>query len=165
MSKVKTFAQVWRAVQKDRKAGKKIVATNGCFDILHVGHVQNLENAKKLGDVLVVGVNSDASVRKNKGPLRPIIPVKDRAALLAALRCVDYVFIFSEKTPFAWIQKLKPDVHVKAEDTKKHPDFKAQKEAIKKTGGKFMLVPLVPGRSTTKIIETVVARYSKQKTK
>lgn len=163
MSNVKTFAQVLRAVQADRKAGKKIVATNGCFDIVHVGHVQNLENAKKLGDVLVVGVNSDASVQKNKGPLRPIVPAKDRAALLAALRCVDYVFIFGEKTPFAWIRKLKPDIHVKAEDTKNHPDFKAQENTIKKTGGKFVLVPLVPGRSTTGIIETIVKRYDTQK--
>ncbi|TSC68813.1 MAG: D-heptose-1-phosphate adenylyltransferase [Parcubacteria group bacterium Gr01-1014_56] len=162
MSKVKTLKEVLRATKAARKAGKKIVATNGCFDIMHVGHIRSFEAAKKLGDILVVGINSDASVRTNKGDLRPIISERDRAEVVAALAAVDHVFIFSEKTPFSWIAKLRPHIHVKGVDTKKHPDFSAQKRTLAKAGAKFVLLPLVKGKSTTKIIEKIARHYGKR---
>ncbi len=161
MNKVKTLKEVLRATNAARKEGKKIVATNGCFDIMHVGHVQSFTQAKKLGDILVVGINSDASVRTNKGDLRPIVPERDRATVVAALAVVDYVFIFPEKTPFSWIKKMRPDIQVKGVDTKNHPDFAAQKRTLEKIGAKFVLLPLVKGKSTTKIIEKITRAYNK----
>ena len=160
MNKVKTFKEVLKVAQTARKAGKKIVATNGCFDILHIGHVQSFMAAKALGDILVVGVNSDASVRTNKGDLRPIVGERDRARVVAALGAVDYVFIFNEKTPFSWIKKLRPDIHVKGADTKEHPDYPAQKRIIESVGGKFVLVPIRKGKSTTKIIEKIARSHN-----
>ena len=161
MNKVKTLKEVLRATKAARKAGKKIVATNGCFDIMHVGHITSFTQAKKLGDILVVGINSDASVRTNKGDLRPIISERDRAEVVAALRVVDHVFIFPEKTPFSWMKKMRPDIQVKGIDTKNHPDFAAQKRTVEKIGAKFVLLPLVKGKSTTKIIDKIVRSYSK----
>ncbi len=158
MAKVLSFAQIEKEVAKARKAGKKIVATNGCFDILHVGHVRNFEAAKKLGDVLIVGVNSDVSVRANKGPSRPIVTAKERAEVVASLKPVDYVFIFSGRTPFSWITKLKPDIHVKGggEDIKTHPDFAEHEATVKKAGGKMVLLKHHDGRSTSSIIKKIV---------
>ncbi len=158
MAKVLTFAEVLRAVEKDRKVGKKIVATNGCFDILHVGHVRNFEEAKKQGDILVVGINSDASVRANKGPSRPIISEKERAEIVASLKPVDYVFIFSGKTPFTWITKLKPDIHVKGggDDIKAHPDYPKHKEVVEKAGGRMVLLTHHHGRSTSAILKRII---------
>jgi len=154
MSKVKTFSRVLAAADVARRRGKTIVATNGCFDLLHVGHVRNLVAAKKLGDLLVVGVNSDASVRANKGPMRPVVPERERAEVLAALKPVDHVFIFAAKTPFGWIKKLRPHVHVKGggADVKNHPDFPAHKRAVKAAGGRLILLPHSKGKSTTAIL-------------
>jgi len=142
-----------------RKRGKKIVTTNGCFDILHVGHVRNLAAAKKLGDVLIVGINSDASVRRNKGPSRPLVPARERAEILAALSVVDYVFIFGEETPFSWIKKLRPHFHVKGggEDVKNHPDFAEQKHVVEQSGGRLVLVPHVKGKSTSILVHKIRA--------
>lgn len=140
-----------------RKQGKKIVTTNGCFDILHVGHVRNLEEASCLGDILVVGINSDASIRKNKGPTRPIIGERERAEMLAALEVVDYVFIFSGRTPNTWIRKLRPHIHVKGggKDSATHPDLPAQRCVVERAGGKLVLVTHHKGRSTTSLIEKI----------
>lgn len=161
MDKVQSLENVKRIVNKARKAGKKIVTTNGCFDILHIGHVRNLEAAKRLGDILIIGVNSDSSVRQNKGPLRPIVPARERAELIASLEAVDHVFIFSSKTPFSWIEKLRPDIHVKSDvdDVKRHPDFLGQKSIVEKIGGKIILVPHKRGYSTSKIIDRIVKLY------
>ena len=139
-----------------RAAGRRVVFTNGCFDILHVGHAQYLAQARALGDVLVVGLNSDASVRRNKGPLRPIMPEADRADLLLALRCVDYVVLFDEDTPLELIEALLPDVLVKGRDWAHQV---VGREAVEAAGGRVVLADLVAGRSTTDIIARVRERY------
>ncbi len=139
-----------------RAARRRVVFTNGCFDILHVGHAQYLAQARALGDVLVVGLNSDASVRRNKGPLRPIVPEADRADLLLALRCVDYVVLFDEDTPLELIESLLPDVLVKGRDWAHQV---VGREAVEAAGGRVVLADLVAGRSTTDIIARVRERY------
>jgi rfaE bifunctional protein nucleotidyltransferase chain/domain len=158
MGKVQKFEDIRKAIDAARKKGKKIVATNGCFDIIHVGHVRNLQAAKKLGDILVVGINSDASVRTNKDHTRPIVPARERAEVIAALDPVDYVFIFSGRTPFSWIKKLKPHIHVKGggKDILSHPDLAAQRAAIEEGGGKFVLLPHHSGRSTSALIRKII---------
>ena len=130
---------------------KKIVFTNGCFDILHVGHIRYLQEARKLGDMLVVGLNSDTSVKRLKGATRPINEEKDRAELLCALDCVDYVVIFEEDTPYNLILQLQPDVLVKGGDYR--PDEVVGKDIVEKRGGYLKLISFVEGKSTTKIIE------------
>lgn len=137
--------------KKLRASRKKIVFTNGTFDILHLGHVTYLEAAKKCGDVLVVGVNSDASVRSYKAPDRPVNPEKDRMAVLAALECVDYVVLFTEPTPLNLITALRPHVLAKGADWKKSQIAGAAE--VESWGGKVKLLKLVPGRSTTNIIQ------------
>ncbi len=134
-----------------RAARKKIVFTNGTFDILHLGHVTYLQKAKRAGDVLIVGVNSDASVKSYKTPDRPINPQADRMAVLAALECVDYVVLFEEPTPLHLILALKPHVLVKGADWKKSQIAGARE--VESWGGKVKLVTLVRGRSTTAIIQ------------
>ena len=144
-----------------RKDGKKVVTTNGCFDIIHVGHTRNLEAARKLGDLLILGVNSDASVKKNKGDLRPIVPARERAEVLAALEFVDYVFIFSSKSPIPWIKKIRPSIHVKGKGSERSPAFAPEKQAVEEGGGSVHLASQAKGRSTTRIIENIVNKYQK----
>ena len=131
------------------RRGKTVVFTNGCFDLVHAGHLKVLEWCKKRGGVLVVGLNSDASVRRLKGPGRPILPLKERGALMAALKPVDYVTWFDEDTPAQLIRRLKPDVLVKGGDWS--PDKIVGREFVKKV----VRVPLLPGRSTTALIESI----------
>lgn len=133
-----------------RKQRKKIVFTNGTFDILHLGHVTYLQKARKFGDLLVVGVNSDASVKSYKTPDRPINPQNDRMAVLAALACVDYVVLFEEPTPIKLILDLKPHVLAKGADWKKSQIAGAQE--VESWGGQVKLIQFVAGRSTTNII-------------
>lgn len=133
-----------------RRSGRKIVFTNGVFDILHRGHVTYLEKAKSFGDVLIIGCNTDASVRRLKGPSRPINPQADRAALLLALRCVDHVVLFGEDTPDRLIRAIKPDVLVKGADYKISEIVGA--DFVQSYGGKVRRVKLVPGRSTSKLV-------------
>ena len=144
-----------------RDAGRRVVFTNGCFDILHLGHVQYLTFARRQGDVLVIGLNSDASVRRNKGPKRPIVPEEERAALLLALRCVDYVVLFDEETPEKLIGRLVPDVLVKGRDW---AHFVAGREVVEAAGGRVVLADLVPGRSTTGTIERILDVYGGKET-
>ncbi|OHA89211.1 MAG: hypothetical protein A2741_00250 [Candidatus Zambryskibacteria bacterium RIFCSPHIGHO2_01_FULL_43_27] len=160
MKKIQSLEKILYITNKARKRGKKIVSTNGCFDILHIGHIRNLVAAKKLGDLLIVGINSDSSVRVNKGSLRPIVPAQERAEVIAALGSVDYVFIFSGTTPFSWIKKLRPHIHVKGggEDIKKHPNFWAQKRVIEGGGGKFILLRHIKGKSTSRIINKMIGK-------
>lgn len=157
MKKALSLSEVVRVASKARKAGKTVVATNGCFDILHVGHIRNLAAAKALGDMLIVGVNSDSSVRKNKGPSRPIVPERERVEMLAALESVDYVLIFKEKTPFSWITKVKPHVHVKGggQDVVVQPDFIKQKKLLRQMGSKLVLVPHSKGKSTSNLVKKI----------
>ena len=130
---------------------KKIVFTNGCFDILHVGHVRYLQEAAGLGDILVVGLNSDESVRRLKGAERPVNSEADRAEILASLKCVSYVVIFEEDTPYNLIEKLQPDVLVKGRDYK--PEEVVGKDIVEARGGCLKLISFVEGKSTTNIIK------------
>ncbi len=135
----------------EREQGRRVVFTNGCFDLLHAGHAALLEQAAALGDILVVGLNSDSSVRRLKGPRRPLIHEQQRAALLAALRAVDYVVLFDEETPLELIEALLPDVLVKGED---YPLSEiVGREVVEGRGGKVVRLPLVTGLSTTTLVE------------
>ena len=139
-----------------RAAGRVVVWTNGCFDLLHGGHLASLRAAKELGDVLVVGVNSDAAVRRLKGEGRPLLPSSDRAALLAALRPVDHVVVFDDDTPEAALERLRPDVHAKGADYAP-PDGKPipERELVESYGGRVEFLPLLPDRSTTRLAEAL----------
>jgi D-beta-D-heptose 7-phosphate kinase/D-beta-D-heptose 1-phosphate adenosyltransferase len=138
-----------------KKAGKTIVFTNGCFDLLHVGHVRYLAAAKAEGDILVVGVNSDQSVRQIKGPGRPVVPEMERSEVLASLGCVDYVTIFDEPDPLAVIESLRPDVLVKGADWPE--DGIVGKQVVEESGGRVVRVPLAEGASSTGIIDRILA--------
>lgn len=134
-----------------RKVKKTIVFTNGCFDIIHFGHIKYLFEAAKLGDTLLVAVNSDSSVRKLKGEKRPIFPQKERTEILASLECVDFVTIFEEETPFNIIKSIVPDVLVKGGDYK--IDDIVGKDVVEKNGGKVVTIPYIEGYSTTEILK------------
>lgn len=144
------------AAKRAHKAGKRVVTTNGCFDLLHVGHVRALAFARSLGDVLIVGVNSDASVRRSKGPGRPVVPAKERAELLGALESVTVVFIFSTKTPTPWLEQVRPHVHVKSSDYS--PEQVVETSVIEKHGGKVVLFPHTGTHSSTALIKKILAR-------
>lgn len=131
--------------------GKKVVATNGCFDILHVGHVRYLQKSKSFGDILVVGLNSDISVKILKGETRPINPQEDRAEVLCALACVDYVVMFDEKTPVDLLDLIKPDIYTKGGDYTL--ETLPEADVILKNNGKVEFIDFVEGKSTTKIID------------
>ena len=147
----------WDALLKRRARArqekKTVVWTNGCFDLLHVGHVRNLQAARTRGDVLVVGVNSDASVRQLKGPGRPLVPAEQRVEVLAALECVDFVVVFEELTPVEALARLQPDVHCKGADYAP-PHGKPIPEApvVASYGGRIEFLPLVPGVSTSDLV-------------
>lgn len=140
-----------------KRRGQRVVFTNGTFDILHRGHADYLQAARRLGDVLVVGLNTDASIKRIKGPLRPINTNQDRARLLAALACVDYVCFFDDDTPAHIIAALLPDILVKGADWKKN-DIVGH-EVVEAHGGKVRRIRLTPGRSTTNTIHRVLAAY------
>ena len=141
------------AVRSLQRAGKKVVFTNGCFDLLHIGHVRYLQEAQELGDALVVGVNADASVRRLKGPGRPLTPAKERAEILAALGCVDFVTIFGSTTPLQLIRAIGPDVLVKGGDWP--VDTIVGREVVEGRGGKVVSIPFVKNRSTTAVIRKI----------
>ena len=136
-------------------AEQRIVFTNGCFDLLHVGHVRYLTAAKQLGDILVVGLNSDASVRQLKGPDRPINSESDRAEVLAALAVVDHVVIFHEMRVSRLVTILRPDIYVKGGDYSVDSLDRGEVDALRSVGAEIRIVPLVPGRSTTRLIEAI----------
>ena len=144
-----------KVVKKLKKGDLKIITTNGSFDILHTGHIHTLEFAKSLGDVLIVGVNSDASVMAYKGKDRPIISEVERALIVASLKSVDYVFIFKEKDPVSWIKKIKPHIHVKGKDRTMEQII--ERHILKEIGAKFVFVPIIKGKSSTNIIKKIIA--------
>lgn len=152
-----TRADLLAARQRWRQQGLTVVFTNGCYDILHPGHIRTLERARSLGDLLVLGLNSDASVRRMKGPSRPVIAEAERAALACALEAVDAVTLFDEDTPRELIAALLPDVLVKGSDWS---HFVAGREEVEAAGGRVVLLPLEPGYSTTATVEQVLARRS-----
>ena len=153
--KIKTRKELKKIISALKKQGKRIVFTNGCFDILHYGHIKYLQDAKNLADVLVLGLNSDSSVRKIKGSARPINKQLDRARVLSALTCVDHLTTFSEDTPLKLIKLIQPDVLVKGGDWQKEKIVGA--DFVKSYGGKVLAIPYLKGYSTTRLIEKVRA--------
>jgi D-beta-D-heptose 7-phosphate kinase/D-beta-D-heptose 1-phosphate adenosyltransferase len=152
-SKIKTLGALKEIVAEAKAGGQKVVFTNGCFDLLHPGHLHLLREAKKMGDCLVVGLNSDLSVKMIKGPNRPIWPERERAEMLAALETVDYVISFDEADPRKLIEALGPDVLVKGGDWTE--EQVVGREIVEQRGGKVAVVPYLQGHSTTKIIEAI----------
>jgi D-beta-D-heptose 7-phosphate kinase/D-beta-D-heptose 1-phosphate adenosyltransferase len=150
-NKVLTRAGAVRAVRAAQRRGERVVFTNGCFDLLHIGHVRSLEQARAQGDRLVVALNTDASVRRNKGPGRPIVPARQRAEVLAALGCVDFVLLFAEATPLATIKALRPDVLAKGGDWAL--DAIVGRAEVESWGGSIVRLREVPGIRTTAIVE------------
>jgi D-beta-D-heptose 7-phosphate kinase / D-beta-D-heptose 1-phosphate adenosyltransferase len=142
-----------RCLTGHRRAGHRIVFTNGCFDVLHRGHVECLQQAASLGDVLVVGVNSDETVRRLKGTGRPVIPAEDRAAVVAAIGCVEYVTIFDDDSPIRLLEAVRPDIYVKGGDY--DAETLPERLAVECYGGRVVTVGYLPGRSTTSIVERV----------
>lgn len=145
--------------RKLKDEGKKVVFTNGCFDILHAGHVDYLSKAKALGDILIVGMNSDSSIRNIKGELRPIISEAERAFLVANLKAVDYVTLFDENTPGELIHELIPDILVKGADWS--VENIVGRDTVEENGGEVRTIKFVSQQSTSKIINTILERYSK----
>ncbi|MFH1776211.1 MAG: D-glycero-beta-D-manno-heptose 1-phosphate adenylyltransferase [Candidatus Omnitrophota bacterium] len=150
-----TTACVKKITADYKKKGKKIVFTNGCFDLLHYGHIRYLESAKKLGDVLIIGLNSNRSVRKLKGPNRPLNTQLVRVKQLAALAVVDYITVFSSQTPYTLIKTIKPDILVKGGDWKK--TAVVGREFVIKNGGRVKIIPYIKGFSTTLLIKKIKA--------
>jgi rfaE bifunctional protein nucleotidyltransferase chain/domain len=145
------------AISAEKKKGRKVVFTNGVFDLLHAGHVRSLAGAASLGDVLVVGVNDDASVRRLKGDKRPIVPLEQRAEVLAALASVAYVAPFPEDTPLELIKVVKPDVLAKGQD---YADKEVVgSDVVKANGGRVELIPLLPGVSTSDLVQEILRRF------
>jgi rfaE bifunctional protein nucleotidyltransferase chain/domain len=155
-SKVRTLDDLITARAAWSQTGKTVVWTNGCFDLLHVGHVRSFRDAKALGDILVVGINSDASVRSVRGDARPIVNQADRAELIAALEMVDYVTIFDEPTPVAAISKLRPDIHCKGAEYADGARPMPERETVLSYGGQIRFLPLYPGRSTTDLVDRIL---------
>ena len=157
MGKIISLNELLLLRESFKESGRILVFTNGIFDLVHRGHLELLNKAKKLGDVLAVGINSDASARRNKGPKRPIIPQNDRAFVLANLAPVDYVVIFEEDTPYELIGRLKPDILVKG------ADYSIEQivgyDIVLGYGGKVVPIPLVHGKSSTKIINQILEKY------
>lgn len=157
MSKVKSYSDFLEARRKEAKAGLKVVFTNGCFDIVHPGHISYLRQARALGDRLYVAINSDASVRRLKGDLRPILSESERAQVVAGLEVVDCVTIFDDDTPRQLISELLPDVLVKGGDWRL--DQIVGRDEVEAAGGKVHSLPYLQGSSTTDIIDRILARY------
>lgn len=155
--KILTAAQARAERDRLHAAGKKLVFTNGCFDIIHRGHVTYMDFARAQGDALIVGVNSDASVKRNKGDLRPINPQDDRAYVLASLRAVDYVVIFDAKEPKELIAEILPHVLVKGKDW---AHYVSGREVVEANGGIVVLADMVDGKSTTGTIERILTAYA-----
>jgi len=155
--KFKSLDEIVRLRKELSLSNKRLVFTNGCFDILHVGHVRYLNRARSLGDLLVVAVNSDHSVQSIKGASRPVIPEMERVEVLAALKCVDYLFLFDDPTPQRIIESIVPDVLVKGSDWKLSDVV--GRDVVESNGGSVVTIPIVERTSTTGIIQTVLDRF------
>jgi D-beta-D-heptose 7-phosphate kinase/D-beta-D-heptose 1-phosphate adenosyltransferase len=159
MAEIFSLDQLRTERERLRQAGRSVVFTNGCFDLIHPGHVNYLQQARRLGDALIVALNSDRSVRELKGAKRPILNQDERAEVIAALGCVDYVTIFDEPTPREIIVALLPDVLVKGGDW--GVDQIVGREEVEAAGGKVLSLPFIEGCSTSDVIERIVNRYSR----
>lgn len=162
VSKLRTLPELVTIVHVCRTLGQRVVFTNGCFDLLHRGHTRLLQQARGLGDLLIVGLNSDASVRLLKGPSRPVLLQDERAELLSALASVDYVVIFEEADPSRIIADLEPDVLVKGADWAK--DEVIGRETVERRGGQIVTIPLVKGCSTSRIVRRIIETALPQQT-
>jgi len=151
--KIKGLKSLKKEISKLKKAGKTIVFTNGCFDLLHYGHAKYLQDAKNKGDILIVGINSDSSVKRIKGETRPIVKEKDRLRLVAALESVDFVLKFSQKTPLSLIKEIQPDILVKGADWNKEKIVGS--DFVLSHGGKVLTIKLCKGLSTTNLINKI----------
>lgn len=158
--KIKSQDKLAEIIQSEQSKGKKVVFTNGCFDLIHVGHTRYLKTARSKGDLLVVALNSDESIRKLKGDKRPILPLNERLRILASFWMVDYVTWFDELDPWNCINKLRPNVLVKGGNYK--IDEIVGRDIVWSIGGEVIATPLFPGKSTSDIIKTIVERYSQK---
>jgi rfaE bifunctional protein nucleotidyltransferase chain/domain len=156
-SRLRTMDELAEIRKECRVLGRKVVWTNGIFDLLHAGHIRSLRAAKALGDVLIVGINSDASARKFKGDGRPLMCQEDRAEVLSALEMVDHVVIFDEAEPSAALGRLQPDIHCKGEEYANGSRPVPEREVVESYGGTIRFLPLYPGRSTTGLLERICA--------
>ena len=157
--KVKKLDELLKIRQDAREQNLRVVWTNGCYDILHAGHVTYLQKSKQLGDMLIVGLNSDRSIRATKGPLRPIVDEHERAIVISALACVDYVIIFQEDSPLNIIEKLKPDIYAKGGDYTIDTINQEERRLVESYGGEIALIPGVEGNSTTAVINRILRAY------
>ena len=155
--KIHQCSELVSILQQAKADGAVVVTTNGCFDVLHLGHLRYLQASRQLGDLLVVAVNSDSSVRQLKGENRPLVPEEERAEMLAGLECVDYVVTFSELTPISLLSELKPNIHVKGGDYKLEQLI--ERDIVEANGGKVIVGLNVPGKSTTNLIQVICERY------
>ncbi len=160
IKKIKTIKELQTIIPRLKARGKKIVFTNGCFDILHYGHVQYLEKAKREGDILIAALNSDTSVKRIKGKNRPIVAEKDRLRVLSGLESVDYAVLFKEDTPLKTIEAIKPDILIKGGDWKKNKIVGA--DFVSSYGGKIITVKLAKGRSSTNLIKKIVDKFGEK---
>lgn len=155
--KTKPLDQLLPIIREEQRNGKRFVFTNGCFDLIHVGHTRYLQEARSAGDYLIIGVNSDRSVQELKGPTRPIVPLSERLEILASLYFVDWVLPFDEQTPFNLIEQIKPDILIKGGDW--DVEKIVGKDIVERHGGKVFTIPEIPGGSTTGIIERILERF------
>jgi rfaE bifunctional protein nucleotidyltransferase chain/domain len=155
-SKIRTVDELSALRSAWDAEGKTVVWTNGCFDLLHAGHARSLQDARALGDVLIVGINSDASVRAIKGESRPIVGERERAELVAALAAVDYVTIFEEPDPVRILTRLRPDIHCKGAEYSNGARPVPERETVSNYGGQIRFLPIYPGYSTSELIEKIV---------
>ncbi len=157
-AKVKSIDELIKIRARLRRQGKRVVFTNGCFDLIHAGHTRLFKKAKSLGDVLIVGLNTDASVRKIKGPTRPIFPLEERYEVLGAIEAIDYLTSFGQETPQKIIAALLPDVLVKGGDWR--ADQVVGRHEVEAAGGNVVIVPYLKGRSSTSIIRQIIRAFS-----
>lgn len=159
MNKILSWAPLKKEVKRLRAEGKRIAFTNGCFDLLHVGHVRYLCEARKTADILILALNSDASVRAIKGEKRPLVSENDRAEVIASLTAVDYVTLFDETTPLRLIEYLRPDLLIKGGDWKE--EAVVGRDQVRSWGGKVVIVPMTEGASTTNIVDKILDVYER----
>lgn len=160
IEKLKGLDELLAIRNEARQQNKRVVWTNGCYDILHAGHVLYLQKARQLGDLLIVGLNSDESIRMTKGPLRPIVAQNERAIVISALACVDYVIIFNEDSPVNIISALQPDVYAKGGDYTLDTINQVERHLVENYGGEIALLPGIAGSSTTAVINKILRAYS-----